>query len=148
MIHSISSNRRFATGVAVGLCIAALTACGGSDSSSSSVESPSTAQAPAAAAGSGTVDRVTADPGGALKFTTTTLTAEAGTVTIMMNNPAGSGNEHGIGVSGNGVDRDGQVVQPGSTSTIKVALKPGTYTFYCPVPGHEAAGMKGTLTVR
>ena len=72
----------------------------------------STAQAPAAA-GSGTGDRVTADPNGALKFNTTKLTAQAGTVTIVMDNPASSGNEHGIAVSGNGVDRDGKIVQPG-----------------------------------
>jgi uncharacterized cupredoxin-like copper-binding protein len=24
---------------------------------------------------------------------------------------------------------------------------PGAYTFYCSAPGHEAAGMRGTLTV-
>ena len=39
-------------------------------------------------------------------------------------------------------------MQDGGTSTIDIAnLKAGTYTFYCSVPGHEAAGMKGTLTV-
>jgi uncharacterized cupredoxin-like copper-binding protein len=27
-------------------------------------------------------------------------------------------------------------------------VKPGTYTFFCSVPGHEAGGMKGTLTVK
>jgi uncharacterized cupredoxin-like copper-binding protein len=26
-------------------------------------------------------------------------------------------------------------------------LPPGVYTFYCTVPGHEAAGMKGKLVV-
>jgi uncharacterized cupredoxin-like copper-binding protein len=26
-------------------------------------------------------------------------------------------------------------------------LKPGIYTFYRSLPGHEQAGMKGTLTV-
>lgn len=33
------------------------------------------------------------------------------------------------------------------TDTKKVELKPGTYTYYCNIPGHEQAGMKGTLTV-
>ena len=35
----------------------------------------------------------------------------------------------------------------GGTRTLTLTLPPGTYTFYCSVPGHEAAGMKGTLTV-
>ena len=30
---------------------------------------------------------------------------------------------------------------------MTVTLKKGTYTFYCPVDGHEAAGMKGKLIV-
>jgi plastocyanin len=29
----------------------------------------------------------------------------------------------------------------------KVLLASGKYTIYCTVPGHEAAGMKGTITV-
>ena len=42
----------------------------------------------------------------------------------------------------------GNMVSSGGVSTVTVAdLKPGTYTFYCSVPGHEQAGMKGTLTV-
>ena len=43
---------------------------------------------------------------------------------------------------------EGQIVQGGKTSKITVDLKPGKYTFYCSVPGHEQAGMKGTLTVK
>ena len=35
----------------------------------------------------------------------------------------------------------------GGTKTLSLNLPPGTYTFYCSVPGHEQAGMKGTLTV-
>ena len=54
---------------------------------------------------------------------------------------------HAIAIEGNGVDKDGQTVATGGHSTVTVDLKPGTYSFYCPVPGHEAAGMKGTLTV-
>ena len=33
-------------------------------------------------------------------------------------------------------------------SSITVSLKAGTYTFFCEVPGHRAAGMFGTLTVK
>jgi uncharacterized cupredoxin-like copper-binding protein len=30
---------------------------------------------------------------------------------------------------------------------VKATLKKGTYTYYCPFPGHKAAGMKGKLIV-
>jgi uncharacterized cupredoxin-like copper-binding protein len=55
---------------------------------------------------------------------------------------------HGVGVKGGGVDKVGATVNKGGTSTVTVTLKAGKYTFFCPVPGHEQAGMKGTLTVQ
>jgi uncharacterized cupredoxin-like copper-binding protein len=36
----------------------------------------------------------------------------------------------------------------GGRKSGKIDLPAGSYTFYCTVPGHEAAGMKGTLTVK
>jgi uncharacterized cupredoxin-like copper-binding protein len=36
----------------------------------------------------------------------------------------------------------------GGSRTLTANLKPGTYTFYCTVPGHRAGGMLGTLTVK
>jgi plastocyanin len=34
-----------------------------------------------------------------------------------------------------------------TSDTGKVDLAAGTYTFYCTIPGHRAAGMEGTITV-
>jgi uncharacterized cupredoxin-like copper-binding protein len=41
-----------------------------------------------------------------------------------------------------------KLIKPGKTGTFTVTLKKkGKYVYNCPVPGHTAAGMKGTLTV-
>lgn len=37
---------------------------------------------------------------------------------------------------------------PGETGEVTINAKPGTYEFYCNVPGHKEAGMVGTLVVR
>ena len=47
---------------------------------------------------------LTADPGGALKFDTTTLSAKAGKVTVTMDNP--SSTPHAVEVEGNGVEKE------------------------------------------
>ena len=90
-----------------------------------------------------------ASPRGRLRFTMTKVTvARPGKVTIHMVNPTSAGIKHGIAIEGHGVDKDGPIVAPGKTSTVTVTLKKGTYTYYCPVPGHKQAGMQGMLTVR
>jgi uncharacterized cupredoxin-like copper-binding protein len=40
------------------------------------------------------------------------------------------------------------LIDPGKTIEVKINAKPGTYEFYCNQPGHKAAGMHGTLTVK
>jgi plastocyanin len=89
---------------------------------------------------------IPADPSGALAFQFKTATAKAGQVTLVM--PNKSGITHDISIKGGGVNQQGPRVGQGGTSKVTVNLKPGTYTFYCSVPGHEAGGMKGTLTVK
>ena len=91
---------------------------------------------------------LSADKNGAIAFNKSKLTVKHGKVKIVMTNPKSSGQEHGIAVKGHGLDKDGKIVAPGKTSTVTVTLKKGkAYTFYCPVPGHEALGMKGKITV-
>ena len=89
--------------------------------------------------------QVDADPSGALAFSAARAIAEAGALELVMRNP--SPIQHNIAIK-NGTDEKGPVVGNGGTSRVSVTLKPGSYTFYCSVPGHEAGGMKGTLTVR
>jgi uncharacterized cupredoxin-like copper-binding protein len=39
-------------------------------------------------------------------------------------------------------------VRPGSTAELRLEVaQPGEYEYYCAVPGHRSAGMRGTLTV-
>jgi uncharacterized cupredoxin-like copper-binding protein len=85
---------------------------------------------------------------GDLRFNVKRLTARHGVVTLVMRNPSASGLDHGIAVEGKHVDKDGKIVAPGKNSVLTVSLKPGRYEFYCPVPGHKAAGMRGTLVVK
>jgi plastocyanin len=81
-----------------------------------------------------------------LRFNVTSLAAKAGKVKLVMSNP--SSLTHSIAIEGNGVTAAGSVVTQGGTSTVSANLRPGTYTFYCTVPGHREAGMQGTLTVQ
>ncbi|MCW3064228.1 MAG: hypothetical protein JWN32_1400 [Solirubrobacterales bacterium] len=82
----------------------------------------------------------------ALAFNVKVLHATHGKVTVVMTNT--SSFKHGIAVQGHGLDKDGKIVGKGKTSTVTLTLKKGTYNFYCPVPGHKAAGMRGTIVVK
>jgi uncharacterized cupredoxin-like copper-binding protein len=85
---------------------------------------------------------------GALKFNKSTLRAERGRVTIKLRNPSSAGKPHAVEVEGKGVEKASRTIQPGGRTSLTVNLsKRGRYEFYCPVAGHEAGGMKGTLIV-
>ena len=82
----------------------------------------------------------------ALEFDTTNLEAKAGKVTIDFTNPAPL--EHNVVIEQNGKEISGfEPISEGKESET-ADLKPGTYTFFCSVPGHREAGMEGTLVVK
>jgi plastocyanin len=99
----------------------------------------------ASGGGKGQTLKIAADPGGALAFDKSSLTAEAGKVTIVMDNP--SDLPHAVEIEGSGVEVAGDTVMKGGVSKASADLEPGEYEFYCPVGNHKDAGMEGTLTV-
>jgi plastocyanin len=148
--------KKFAALFALLLAALALVACG---SSSSSTESTSEESAPAkeseksegeeesSSGGGGASVEIEANPEGNLEFATKSATAEAGEVTVDFKNE--SPVPHDVAIESEGGETLGktEVIAEGSDSTT-VSLKPGTYHYFCTIPGHRQAGMEGTLTVK
>jgi plastocyanin len=86
-----------------------------------------------------------ANPEGQLSYNTKQLSAKAGPVTITMANM--SPVEHNVTVAQGSTVLGATPTFQGGSRSLSLKLKPGTYTFYCSVPGHRQAGMEGTLTV-
>jgi len=97
------------------------------------------------AKGPGGTLQLAADPS-ALAYDKTSLSSKPGKVTIDFDNPAPI--EHDVVIAENGKEVAGsELIAEGKTS-VSADLAPGSYTFFCSVPGHAEAGMEGTLTVR
>jgi plastocyanin len=89
---------------------------------------------------------VTAAPGGRLAFSPNQLAAKTGLATIAVT-VAGAGHTFDIrdpatlfaslSLDAAGTKKDG----------VAFFAQAGKYEFFCAIPGHEAAGMKGTITV-
>jgi plastocyanin len=140
--------------LSAGLLALGVSACGGSSSNSSTTSSSAapassstTASSGATGGGGGATLSQAADPSGALKFTKSSLTAKAGKVTINFSNASPVGHNLTIQQGTNGSVIGATPTFQGGSKTLTVTLKPGTYTFFCSVPGHRMAGMQGTLTV-
>jgi plastocyanin len=137
----------------------AVSGCGSSSKSSSSSSSSSTPAAPAtsssttpstpaaAGGGAGHTLSISANPEGQLKYSTSTLTAKSGKVSITFTNTASL--SHNLTVaSSSGAQVGATETFQGGSKTLSLNLTPGVYKFFCTVPGHRAAGMEGTLTVQ
>lgn len=118
--------------VVVGVFAALVAACGGSDSSSSYKEPTGPA-----------VATLKVESGNTF-FRPDSLKSAPGIIAIQLTNIESG--VHDLVIKGQ-PGFQVEVTGSGDTATSKIDLKAGKYTFYCSIPGHEAAGMKGTLTV-
>lgn len=138
--------------LALALGAFALAGCGGSSSNTSSAASaPLSTPSTATKASSSTPTppgalSLEANPEGQLKYNKSTLTAKAGRVSIDFTNMSPLGHNVTIESSSHKI-LGGLPTFQGGSKTLTLDLKPGTYKFFCSVPGHRMAGMEGTLTV-
>ena len=133
-----------ALGIAAALVLGA---CGSGDGGATA-KPASTAATPAAATATATAPAATAAAlsieAHEFSLSPSDLHAAAGNVAIHYKN-AGT-IEHTLmidGIAGFKLD----VPKAGDVDTATVKLEPGTYTLYCDIPGHRAAGMEDHLTV-
>jgi plastocyanin len=147
--------------LALAAALLALAGCGSSSSSSSSTAAststpaettPTTSSAststpaPAASGGSSSV-KLEANPEGQLEYNTKSLSAKAGKVSVDFTNS--SSLPHNVTIESSSGEKVGATPTfSGGSKSLSVNLKPGTYKFFCSVPGHRQAGMEGTLTVQ
>jgi plastocyanin len=116
--------------------------CGGSGGSKNSASSAATS----GSSGGGVIKTVTIHETEYKLNPNTVSVAKPGTYAFNAVNDGTTG--HALEVEGNGVETKISTIDPGKSSTLKVTLpKNGTYEMYCPVDGHKALGMKGTITV-
>jgi plastocyanin len=132
---------------ATAVAAVALAGCGSSSSTTSKATSTpaTTSSTPAASSGASTVS-IAANPSGMLMFTTGSLTAKAGKVTIAFTNNAPENHNITLATASGSVLGSTPTFK-GGTKMLTVTLKPGTYTYYCSVPGHRSGGMQGKLVV-
>jgi plastocyanin len=130
----------------------ALAGCGGGSSTTNSTASAALSTVSTAAKSAVSTPTppgalsLEANPEGQLKYNKTSLTAKAGKVAIDFTNMSPLGHNVTIESSSHKILGALPTFQGGS-KTLTLDLKPGTYKFFCSVPGHRMAGMEGTLTV-
>jgi uncharacterized cupredoxin-like copper-binding protein len=73
-------------------------------------------------------------------------TASAGSVRFVVKNTGKI--SHALELSGPGLaKKKTALIKPGGSSVLTATVKAGSYSLWCPVPGHAAQGMKAKLTV-
>ncbi len=122
----------------VGLLL--LTACSSSANTS--------AARPAGAGSTAAPQMVTVQASDSLKFDPSSVTVKAGQpVQLTLSNTGQM--QHDWSLDQGAAQPVKIVANAGQSATGTFTIdRPGTYTFICSVPGHAAAGMKGTITAQ
>jgi nitrite reductase (NO-forming) len=108
-----------------------------------------TATKPSAGAASGSVtQQLTVKAMDTMKFDPPTLSAKAGQpIQVTLDNTGQI--DHDFSITEGVSQPVKNLAQPGQKAVTTFTIdKPGTYTYFCSQPGHEQAGMKGTLTIQ
>jgi plastocyanin len=95
--------------------------------------------------GSETQLDVTSPEDGSLVFDPTVLAARPGSITITYANPSQVPHSIAIESDGNAIAQSDPITD--DEASVSAELSPGSYIYYCTVPGHREAGMQGTLTI-
>ena len=90
---------------------------------------------------------VEADPGGAPVFRPDSLRGEARRVTLELVNLSSTAHSLCVEAADQGALGCTGTFR-GDRGTLRLRLPAGRYTFFCSVPGHRAAGMRGTLAIQ
>lgn len=122
-----------------------LPACGGGGSGSGNIPQAQPSAGPTIPAGAAEVDVMEQDPT-TMKLATSTVAH--GQVAFKVSNAGPGQHDFHVQVKGSSSDIGSTpLIAGGSTQLLVVTLPAGTYSVYCGVPGHRAAGMEATLTV-
>jgi plastocyanin len=70
---------------------------------------------------------------------------KAGVIQIDVSNKGKT--THALAIQAAGAPASTAPIAPGKTATLRANLKPGTYTWFCPIDGHRAKGMRGTIVI-
>ncbi len=145
---SSSTMSSSASGGAAANSAPASTSSSGSTMTMPMTSSSTTSSAAAAApSGKGTTLHLAAAKTGALMFSTMSLSAQAGKVTIVFTNASAVPHNVSVQKGTSGANIAATPTFAKGAKSITMNLTAGTYTYYCSVPGHRQAGMVGTLKV-
>lgn len=136
-MHRIHNGKHFGKGLVAlsALAVLGLAACGGGGND------PEASSGGGSGGGSERTSSVSVTAK-EYEFNPLDITVDASPFTLELKNEGAI--EHDFSVKGTDVVI---LAKASEAATGEVELDPGTYTFFCSVPGHREEGMEGTLTV-